>query len=132
MMRTVLRPAIPFAAALVVALAGCGSSDSSSAAGGSAGSAGGGGAGAADGAVTISNFTFKPDPVTVKVGTTVTWTNNDSAAHTAASDSGQGATFDTGNLSQGKSGSYKFDKAGTYKYHCGIHNYMMGTITVTG
>jgi len=35
--------------------------------------------------VTIDNFVFEPERVTVKVGTTVTWTNHDDIPHTVAS-----------------------------------------------
>jgi plastocyanin len=79
--------------------------------------------------VDIQNFSFGPRSVTVKVGTKVTWTNKDPAPtnHTATADSG---TFDTGRLAPGGSNSYTFTTAGTYSYHCAIHNYMTGTITV--
>lgn len=112
-------------AALVAAVSGCGSSsDSSSAAAGGAG-------GGSGNAIAIQNFAFMPNSTTVKVGTTVTWTNQDSSTHTAKADSGDPDMFDTGNLSQGKSGTFTFQKAGTYKYHCDIHQYMTATITVT-
>jgi plastocyanin len=77
-------------------------------------------------AVTIANFAFDPATLTIEVGTTVTWTNQDSAAHTATGD-----TFDTGELAQGESGSVTFDTEGTFDYICSIHPNMTGTIVVT-
>lgn len=78
--------------------------------------------------VDIANFAFSPATLTVKVGTTVTWTNQDSAAHTVTSDTG---LFDSGNMPQGKSFSYTFTTAGTYAYHCTYHAMMKGSIVVT-
>jgi plastocyanin len=78
--------------------------------------------------ITISNFAFSPDSTTVKVGTKVTWTNNDSAPHTVTSDSGSILNSDT--LNKGDSFSFTFDQAGTYKYHCKIHPSMTAVVTV--
>jgi plastocyanin len=95
--------------------------------------------------VTIQDFSFSPAAVTVKVGTTVTWTNNGPAAHSATSNTG---TWDSGLLSGPTSGGaygggsaggtyqYTFTAAGTYAYHCYLHppsTYpgFTGTITVT-
>ncbi|HVZ58847.1 MAG TPA: cupredoxin family copper-binding protein [Patescibacteria group bacterium] len=77
--------------------------------------------------VAIKNFAFGPGTLTVKVGTTVTWDNQDSVAHSAVADDG---TFDTKLLSPGEKGSFTFTKAGTYTYHCGVHPSMTGTIVV--
>jgi plastocyanin len=79
------------------------------------------------GAVTIQNFAFNPTPLNVAVGTTVTWTNSDGAAHTTTSDAG---TWDSGALSNGGKFSFTFTQAGTYTYHCAIHTFMKGTIVV--
>jgi plastocyanin len=79
-------------------------------------------------AVTISGFAFNPASLTIEAGTTVTWTNQDSATHTATADDG---SWDTGNLAQGASGSITFDTPGTYTYHCAIHPNMTASITVT-
>jgi predicted lipoprotein with Yx(FWY)xxD motif/plastocyanin len=78
-------------------------------------------------AVTIANFAFDAPSVTIAVGSTVTWTNNDSVAHTATADDG---SFDSGNLDAGKTFSFTFTKAGTFTYHCAIHPNMTGTIVV--
>jgi plastocyanin len=86
-----------------------------------------GGAGGAS-AVTIQNFAFNPAALTVKVGTEVTWTNQDSTAHTVTFDTG-GATSD--NLAQSATYKQTFSTAGTLTYHCKIHSNMTGTVTVT-
>jgi len=92
---------------------------------------GGGGSGgqAGAGAVRIAGFAFAPDSRSVKVGDSVTWTNQDGATHTVTADDG---AFDSGNLAGGKAFSFTFEEAGTYAYHCNIHQSMTGTVTVTG
>lgn len=77
--------------------------------------------------VTIEEFSYSPNPLRVKVGTTVTWTNNDSEPHSATADDG---IFNTGTLDQGQSGSVTFTKAGAYTYHCSFHPNMTGTVIV--
>jgi predicted lipoprotein with Yx(FWY)xxD motif len=83
---------------------------------------------AAGSAVTIKGFAFDPPQLTVAVGTTVTWTNQDGVAHTVTADKGE---FDSGNLDSGKTFSFTFSKAGTFSYHCTIHPQMKATIVVT-
>jgi plastocyanin len=78
-------------------------------------------------AVSIENFSFVPASLTVKIGTTVTWTNNDAATHTITSNTG---AFESQNLANGGTFSFTFDKTGVYEYHCAIHSSMKGTITV--
>jgi plastocyanin len=78
-------------------------------------------------AIEIKNFSFNPKEMDVPVGTTVTWTNLDSVAHTATADDG---TFNSGNLNPGQSYSYQFDKSGSYTYNCTYHPGMQGTIVV--
>ena len=82
----------------------------------------------ASGAVTISNFAFKPATLTVKRGTRVTVTNRDSAAHTATADDGH--SFDTGNLDTGASTTITVTRPGTYAYRCTIHPFMHGKLIV--
>jgi plastocyanin len=86
-------------------------------------------------AITIQNFAFVPASVTVPTGTMVIWTNQDSAPHTVVSDAtplfSLGAIFSSSQLMQGQSYSFTFSNAGTYAYHCGIHPFMKGTVTVT-
>lgn len=116
------------AGALMAATAGCGGSSTASPS-----SPGGAQAPVQSGqvAVQIKNFAFSPPSLTVKAGSTVTWTNDDPSPtiHTATADDG---SFTTGNIEPGKSGSHTFNTPGTYAYHCAIHNYMKATITVTG
>ena len=85
--------------------------------------------------VTLQNFEFIPASVTVPKGTTVTWTNQDSAPHTIVSDAtplfSLGAIFTSASLGQGQKFSFTFNNEGTFEYHCGIHPFMKGTITVT-
>lgn len=85
--------------------------------------AGGGGGNA----VTIQNFAFGPATLDVAVGTTVTWTNQDSTSHTATADDG---SFDSKPIAAGATFSQTFSTAGTFTYHCSIHSSMTGTITV--
>ena len=88
------------------------------------------GSSSANGAVAIVDFTFDPETLTAAVGETVTWTNEDSAAHTVTSD-GEGP-LDSGDLDQGSTYEASFDRAGTYAYICTIHPTMQGTVEVTG
>lgn len=78
--------------------------------------------------VEIEDFAYAPETLTVKVGTTVTWTNKDNVGHTATSDTG---VFDSGMLQKGESFSFTFTQAGTYPYFCAPHPYMVATIVVT-
>ncbi len=83
--------------------------------------------GASQNSVTIANFAFSPATLTVKAGTTVTWTNKDSATHTVTSDTG---AFDSGNVANNATYSYTFGSAGTFAYYCGIHPAMKATVVV--
>ncbi len=77
--------------------------------------------------VTIQNFAFNPDSLTISVGTTVRFVNEDSTTHTVTADDG---AFDAGRLSNGQEFTFTFEQAGTYAYHCNIHRSMTGTIIV--
>ena len=81
-------------------------------------------------AVTIQNFAFAPADLMVKVGTTVTWTNRDTDAHTVTSQT-SGGPLQSAPLNTGQSYSYTFTKPGTYAYLCTIHPFMVATVTVT-
>jgi plastocyanin len=83
---------------------------------------------AAADAVTIRNFAFGPQVVTVTLGTTVHWTNQDSEAHTVTSDAG---AFNSPVLQPGAGFSFTFTKPGTYSYHCSIHPFMTGKVVVS-
>ncbi|ASU34229.1 cupredoxin domain-containing protein [Mucilaginibacter xinganensis] len=79
--------------------------------------------------VSIQNFAFDPATVTIKVGSSVTWTNMDTAPHTATD---LGNAFDSGSLATGKTFNFTFNAAGTYTYHCLIHSMMKNaTVIVT-
>lgn len=84
-------------------------------------------AGAQDVAVSIVNFAYDPSPLTVNVGDTVTWTNNDGTAHTVTSSDG---SIQSGTLQSGQSFSYTFTTAGTFDYHCEFHANMTGQVIV--
>ena len=92
---------------------------------------GGGGAAAAQApravAIKIANFAFGPSVVTVPVGSTVTWTNNDDDAHSVVADN---KAFRSGPLDTDDSYKFTFAAAGTYVYHCGLHPRMVGKIVV--
>lgn len=121
--------------ALVLALAtACGTS----------GTQGAGTGGTLNKATTVSTalLSFTPATLTVKAGTTVTWTDTDSIAHTVTT-----GTFVLGSdglrtsehpdglinmpLSPGKNLTFTFTKPGKYVYYCSIHKGMSGEIVVT-
>ncbi len=79
------------------------------------------------GAETLGNRAFNPDDLSVAVGSTVTWTNTDSVAHTSTSDN---RTWDSGSVAPHAQFSVTFQNAGTFRYHCAIHPGMVGTVTV--
>lgn len=81
--------------------------------------------------VTIKDFAFNPGTITVKAGTKVTWTNEDSVSHTVTADSPSSDAPASGNIAKGESYSFTFNKAGTYAYHCTPHPYMKATVVVT-
>jgi plastocyanin len=81
---------------------------------------------AADVAVRIDNFTFGPQQLTVKAGTTVTWTNEDDIPHTVVSPQYlRSKALDTGDKF-----SFTFTTPGTYKYFCSLHPHMTGVVVV--
>ena len=96
--------------------------------------------------VYIVNFAYSPADISVPVGTTVTWVNQDSVGHTVtegdpnspkaanlrAFDSSEEAlTGKVALMGPGESWSYTFTALGTYEYYCIVHPYMIGYITVT-
>jgi plastocyanin len=79
--------------------------------------------------VIIDNFTFSPDRLKVKLGTTVTWTNHDDIPHTvAAKDRG----FKSKVMDTDESFSFTFSTPGEYTYFCSLHPHMTATIVVEG
>jgi plastocyanin len=95
-------------------------------------------------AVSIVEYQFTPDTVTVKAGSSVTWTNNGTVNHQVASDSTSAVTFGTAAISPPMGGggygggtgpgsaAVTFHTAGTFHYHCAIHPTLMkGVVIVT-
>ena len=78
-------------------------------------------------AVRIDNFTFRDPVVTVRTGTTVTWTNGDDIPHTIVSKDG---VFKSKVLDTGDHFSFTFAKTGQFGYFCSLHPHMTGTIIV--
>jgi plastocyanin len=79
-------------------------------------------------AVSISNFTFDPPTLTVKAGTTVTWTNKDDIPHGIAWTNN--AFVRSKPLNTDENASFTFTTPGTYRYFCYIHPHMVATIVV--
>lgn len=82
---------------------------------------------AANADVTIDNFSFGPQTITVPVGATVTWTNRDDIPHTSVSTDG---VFKSKVMDTDEKFAYTFTKAGTYSYYCTIHPKMTGQVVV--
>jgi len=82
---------------------------------------------AADAEVKIDNFTFAPERVTVKAGTTVTWVNEDDIPHTVASSA---KLFKSHALDTDDKYAFMFTAPGVYQYFCSLHPHMTGTIVV--
>lgn len=78
--------------------------------------------------ITISNFTFNPKQITVKAGTTITWTNKDDIPHGIASANNAFARSQALDTDDGF--SFTFNTPGTYQYFCYLHPNMTGTIVV--
>jgi plastocyanin len=78
--------------------------------------------------VRLENIAFSPASIVVDAGTTVTWTNYDSAVHTVKSDAGDELASPL--LNQGNTFSHTFDVPGEYYYHCEPHPNMKGLVTV--
>ena len=75
--------------------------------------------------VTIANNLFSPTPLTVNVGSTVTWVNNDTVTHTATADD---QSFASGLVKKATSWAHTFAAPGTFTYFCEIHPEMTGTV----
>jgi plastocyanin len=87
--------------------------------------------------VVMQNIAFSPATITIHVGQTVTWRNDDLAQHTTTSGSCSGNAcspmpgWDSGVLNRGQSFSHTFNTAGTFSYYCRIHGAMMqGSVVV--
>ncbi len=125
--------------ALALVAAGCGDDDDDDGGGGGAatteqpagggGDDGGGGGGGGGGAeVSEEGIAFEPAEVTVSVGDTVTWTNNDSVGHDVTADSF--SSGEPGGMAPGDTFEHTFEEAGTFDYVCTVHPGMEGTVVV--
>jgi plastocyanin len=117
--------------ALALVGAGCGGDDDDIGGGGGGGGGGGAEAPAAQSGgtqVSMKDIKFNPSKVNVKVGDTVTWTNDDSVGHDVTSDTFKSGS--AGGIGGGQTFSHKFDKAGTFKYKCTVHPGMTGEVDV--
>jgi plastocyanin len=74
----------------------------------------------------IVSFAFNPNPITINVGDTVRWTNNDPVDHTTTSPD----NWNSGSLTSGTSFSEVFESPGTFNYFCSIHPSMTATVVV--
>jgi plastocyanin len=81
---------------------------------------------AEDTAVHIDNFVFEPATLTVKVGTTVTWTNRDDIPHTVVC----AGKFRSKTMDTDGTFTFTFAAAGEYKYFCSLHPHMQGVVKV--
>ena len=84
----------------------------------------------APGQVAIVDYDFSPNSITVNVGDTVTWTNQDTSDHWVVSAPTSPATFDLGREPRAASVNHTFTAPGSYPYFCNLHNYMKGTVVV--
>jgi plastocyanin len=82
---------------------------------------------AAGAEVQIDQFTFAPQQVTVKAGTTVTWINDDDVPHTVASSA---KLFKSKTLDTKDRFPFTFTTPGTYEYFCSLHPHMTGAVVV--
>jgi plastocyanin len=103
-------------------------SGSAAGGGGPAEEGGGGGGGGGGAEVSMEGIAFEPAEVSVGVGDTVTWTNNDSVGHDVTADSF--SSGDPGAMAGGDTFEHTFEEAGTFEYVCTVHPGMEGTVTV--
>jgi len=75
-----------------------------------------------------NQYAFTPGAITLAVGDTVMWTNKSDAPHTVTSDNGGPLSSPT--LQPNQTFSFTFTTPGTFAYHCSIHPYMKGSVTV--
>ena len=107
---------------LALGLAACGSSSKASSSSTTSSASDSSGA-----QITIdASFNYKTTPVTA--GSTVTVKNNSDAQHTVTADSSGGFNV---TIDPGKTATFTAPAAGTYKFHCNIHSFMHGTLTVS-
>ena len=78
--------------------------------------------------VSIVNFSFVDQNISITTGDLVRWTNNDGALHTSTASDG---SWNSEDLSQGESYTHEFSSEGSFNYFCGRHISMTGTVTVS-
>jgi plastocyanin len=78
-------------------------------------------------AIAVQEFKFAPSVLTVRVGTTVTWTNHDEETHTITSATG---AFASAGLGHEEGFSQIFTRPGRYEYFCALHPHMKATVIV--
>ena len=85
--------------------------------------------------IVIRNDAFTPQHIEVTIGTTVTWTNQDTVPHTVAFSPvvlSSSNSWESGLLYPGQSFTYTFTSSGAFQYHCQEHPFeMIGTVNVT-
>ena len=82
----------------------------------------------AESRVTIDNFTFKPDVITVPIGTRIVWENDDDIPHSIVETQGK---FHSPALDTQDKYGFTFATAGSFEYFCGLHPHMKGKVVVT-
>lgn len=75
--------------------------------------------------IDIREYMFTPATLEIKMGSTVTWVNNDQISHQIKS-----IFFNSAELTTGQSFSYTFNNPGIFDYTCSIHPEMSGKIVV--
>ena len=80
-------------------------------------------------AVTIDNFTFSPETITVAAGTRIVWTNHDDIPHSVVS-AERPPPFKSPVMDTDEKYDRAFDTPGRYDYFCGLHPHMKGTVVV--
>ena len=78
----------------------------------------------------IENFAFVPAEIRIKVGSKITWTNNDDSPHTVTSESGGKTELTSPMLDKGESYAHVFDTPGVYNYRCNLHPGIKGKVVV--
>jgi plastocyanin len=87
------------------------------------------------GATGLENMAYQPNPIKIKVGESITWTNNDLSIHTVTEgnlsiDDVPVNGFDSGLISPEETFTHTFDTVGTIEYHCTLHPTMLGKVIV--
>ncbi|MGH9063138.1 MAG: cupredoxin domain-containing protein [Acidimicrobiales bacterium] len=82
--------------------------------------------------ITITNYKFHPQTLTVSPGATVTVRNMDTPTHTVTADAPHAKLFNTGDVGPGQTKTFKAPtQPGKYPYHCEVHPFMHGTLDVS-